>query len=199
MIGYVYLTTNIANDYVYIGQHHGTFTAKYFGKGRRIREALKQYGRDAFNVEVLQYCETQTELNNAEKYWIDKYRQTHNCYNVNCQCAYYNEQSYKKLRQSCGTQQHREHISAIQKGKTLTEKHKQNIANAERKSWTTERRAKQAERMYNVAKTDEVKAKISERNRGKIWVTNGIKTYQVDPDKLDEMLANNFTKGRRLK
>ena len=59
---------------IYIGQHKSEiFVEKYLGSGTNIRRAIKKYGKDNFSVKLLEWCETQEEADNKEKYWLKQY------------------------------------------------------------------------------------------------------------------------------
>ncbi len=73
-IGYVYLTTNLVNGKQYVGQHlHDGFDKYYKGSGKAIINAFNKYGWDNFSCEVLQWCTTQTQLNEVEDNCIKLY------------------------------------------------------------------------------------------------------------------------------
>lgn len=74
MYGYIYKTTNLLNDKIYIGKKKGEFTEKYKGSGKYLKNAINKYGVENFKVEVIEYCETLEEQNEKEKYWIAYYR-----------------------------------------------------------------------------------------------------------------------------
>ena len=74
--GYIYKTTNIINNKIYIGQHKWSgpdIDYKYFGSGKILREAIKIYGKENFKCEVLEWCESFEELNKKERYWEKLY------------------------------------------------------------------------------------------------------------------------------
>ena len=73
MYGYIYLTTNQKNGRMYVGQHKGKFDPEYLGSGLILRDAIKLYGKESFNVEVIHWAENKTQLNNLEVFEI-KYR-----------------------------------------------------------------------------------------------------------------------------
>lgn len=76
-IGYIYKTTNLINNKIYIGQHQkNVFDDNYFGSGRVINNALKKYGRNSFKVEILCWKETIEGLNKAEIYFIAAFNST---------------------------------------------------------------------------------------------------------------------------
>ena len=74
MYGYIYLTTNLINERKYIGQHKSpSFDKSYLGSGTLIRNAIIKYGKENFNVELLEECSNAEELNLREAYYIDLY------------------------------------------------------------------------------------------------------------------------------
>lgn len=76
-IGFVYLTTNLVNGKVYVGQY--TFkkekwlNATYLGSGTVFEQALKKYGRKNFKRKILKLCYTINQLNGWETYYTLKY------------------------------------------------------------------------------------------------------------------------------
>lgn len=69
--GYIYITTNIITGKQYIGKHKSNvFDNNYKGSGKHLRNSMKLYGKEYFYVEMLEACESEIELNLAEKYWI---------------------------------------------------------------------------------------------------------------------------------
>jgi hypothetical protein len=69
-IGFIYLTTNLINNKIYIGQRKITNRPNkdelYLGSGNLITKAIKKYGRHNFNRTILKFCETIDELNSSE-------------------------------------------------------------------------------------------------------------------------------------
>lgn len=77
MYGYIYKTTNLVNGKIYIGQHKSIkFTKEYIGSGKYLSYAIAKYGRDNFDVELLESAETKSELNLLERKWINKFNST---------------------------------------------------------------------------------------------------------------------------
>lgn len=82
--GYVYLTTNLINGMLYIGQHSSKeFDKYYYGSGKLIKQALSEYGTENFKCEIIEWCYSYEELNRREIYWID-------FYNADSSDAFYN-------------------------------------------------------------------------------------------------------------
>ena len=69
--GYIYLTTNLINGKIYVGQHKAKeFDKSYYGSGSLLKKAFKKYGKENFVTEILEWCSSYEELNEKEKYWI---------------------------------------------------------------------------------------------------------------------------------
>lgn len=78
MYGYIYKTTNLINNKIYIGQHKSNRFDSYKGSGLIIKEAFKKYGRHNFKCELIEKCNSQEELNQREIYWINYYKSQEN-------------------------------------------------------------------------------------------------------------------------
>lgn len=75
MYGYVYKTTNLLNDKIYIGQHKGNmFDPYYYGSGSWFKYIMKRDGKENFKCEILEECDTLELLNEREVYWIEFYQ-----------------------------------------------------------------------------------------------------------------------------
>ena len=72
MYGYIYKITNLVNGKIYIGKKvSSTFLEnKYLGSGTLLQEAIKKYGKNEFQVELLEECSDKPELGEKEIYWI---------------------------------------------------------------------------------------------------------------------------------
>lgn len=76
MTGYIYLTVNEINNKIYIGKRQKPrFEKWYKGSGTHLKLAFNKYGKDKFHTTVLEWCETEEELCQAEKRWIAHYKQ----------------------------------------------------------------------------------------------------------------------------
>lgn len=87
--GYIYLTTNKINGKRYIGQHsRSKLDKRYLGGGTALNKDIREYGRQNFKIQILQYSyidtgfnitpnhpkisKSQSILNFLETYWIEK-------------------------------------------------------------------------------------------------------------------------------
>lgn len=155
MYGYIYKTTNIINNKVYIGQHKSeVFDAYYKGSGRLFKKALNKYGFNNFICEVLEWCETAEELNSKEIYWIQQYNSTD-------MTIGYNISSGGTVPNLCG-------IHHPMHGKHLSEDTKEKIRIKQTgKKQSAETIEKRISKLRNKPLSDEHKQKISIANKGK--------------------------------
>jgi len=126
--GYVYISTNLINGRQYIGQKKSTkFLGNYFGSGKIIRQAIKQYGKEQFSVKLIEWCQTVNEANEKEIFYINKF-------NAVDDLRYYNIMSGGLCKTSRkgqkNTKEHNEKVSKALKGKPKSEHHKQQLSKA---------------------------------------------------------------------
>ena len=71
---FIYETTNNINGKKYIGQHTtSNMDDGYMGSGKLLQRAIDKYGVDNFSRKILAYASTKEELNELEKYYINKF------------------------------------------------------------------------------------------------------------------------------
>lgn len=64
---FIYKTTNLINNRVYIGKHStDNLDDNYLGSGKLIKQAINKYGRDNFKREILEFCNNEEGLNKKE-------------------------------------------------------------------------------------------------------------------------------------
>lgn len=73
--GYIYLTTNIINGKIYVGQPIAAQYEpnKYIGSGLVLLRAIEKYGKQNFKNELLCECFSREELNQQEIEYIKLY------------------------------------------------------------------------------------------------------------------------------
>jgi group I intron endonuclease len=74
MYGYIYKTTCLLNNKIYIGQRKGDFDKEYLGSGLLINRAIDKYGRDNFAVILIAQAIDKNSINILEKYYIGYYK-----------------------------------------------------------------------------------------------------------------------------
>lgn len=71
----IYKTTNIVNGKIYIGRQLHT-NPTYIGSGTILHRAIKKYGINNFKKEIIEHCSSLSDLNEKEKFWIEKLNST---------------------------------------------------------------------------------------------------------------------------
>lgn len=91
MYGYIYKTTDLKTNSVYIGQHTNHYVRKYqkidpnyYGSGKIIQNIIKKHGTSSLTCEILEWCADREELNRREIFYIKQYKNEHgeSCYNI---------------------------------------------------------------------------------------------------------------------
>jgi len=77
----VYKTINLINNKFYIGQDSKN-NPNYLGSGLLLKKAINKYGKENFRKEILEYCQSKQELNEAEVWWIDYLKAKELGYNI---------------------------------------------------------------------------------------------------------------------
>lgn len=84
MYGYIYKTTNLINNKIYVGQHKAKQfePEKYIGSEKLLKKAINKYGKINFICELIEECNSEQELNEKEIYWISFYSSNVMEYNI---------------------------------------------------------------------------------------------------------------------
>lgn len=71
----IYKTEHIDSGKIYIGKSKKSEVAfkSYYGSGTILRSAINKYGKDAFTKTIIEQCDTDKQLNEREKYWINEF------------------------------------------------------------------------------------------------------------------------------
>ena len=164
MSNYTYMVTNNINGKVYVGSHSWSgegLDPNYYGSGIAITAAVKKYGKENFQVEVLYYYDSVEECRKDEERILTEYNVRDCPHSYNCKNAAIGWD--KGLKHSEATKRK---MSQAQKGKTLSEEHKQKIA----KSMTGENNPNYGKKItpnYGKKFSEEHKQKISQANKGR--------------------------------
>lgn len=69
----IYKTINVITGKIYIGKDKNN-NPNYIGSGKKLKDAIKSYGKHNFKKEILEYCNSYKQLNEREIYWIEQYK-----------------------------------------------------------------------------------------------------------------------------
>jgi len=123
---YIYLTTNLINQKIYIGKSISFWlkTLDYFGSGIYLKYAIKHYGKENFKKELICECSSKEELNIMEIFFIDYYDSTNK--NVGYNIAKGGDGGATRLGMK-NSKEHKEKVSKAIKGRKLSKEHKEKI------------------------------------------------------------------------
>ena len=175
MYGYIYKTTNLLNNKIYIGQKKSKiFLAdKYLGSGIILKEAIKKDGKENFIVEILDEANSQEELDLKEKYWIKQ---------LNSKCAGigYNIADGGQWATNY-------HLGMLNKKQSL--KQRQAVSNY------MKNRIISVETKQKMSESAKHRPKRISANKGKIWVHRENFQTMISVENLKEYLDKGFKKG----
>lgn len=202
MYGYIYKTTNLINNKIYIGQHKSeTFEPhKYIGSGTLLQKAIKKYGLENFKCELLEECESTEELNKKEVFWISELKPEYNISEGgtggSSKGRKFSETGRKHMseaKKGSGNTMYGKHhssetkrkISESKKGRKLSEDVKKRISEGHKglsSSWKGKHH------------TEETKQKLRLINLGRPSPSKGLKWNEEQRKKL-----SNALKGKKIK
>lgn len=129
----IYKTTNLINGLIYIGQKPSMnteeefFNSNYYGSGKKIINAIKEFGKYNFKREIIDNSNDLIELDKKEEYWIEYYNATNPDigYNISKNvgpnyftgCHHTNESKEKISRKLNGREKSDEECKRISEGK----------------------------------------------------------------------------------
>jgi predicted GIY-YIG superfamily endonuclease len=85
---YLYKISNLVNDKVYVGQTSRDLKQRFaehkklHSDCKHLNRAMKKYGIDSFNIELITVCHTQSVADTLEIYFIDIMKSVQNGYNI---------------------------------------------------------------------------------------------------------------------
>lgn len=209
MYGYIYLTTNLINGKKYIGQHaHEEFDTNYIGSGKMLLLAVEKYGKDNFSCEILEWCETEEQLGEAEYRHIVEHNavEDRNYYNlveggnhktITGQIFIHRPGKWgeKKIYPD-------ELDDYIDKGwvKGKMPRNPQTVKKTAEKNTGQKRDPSVGKKISESNKgrkfTANHKDKLSERKKGRVWMTNGVEDKMINPKELNAYTSNGYHRGR---
>lgn len=187
MYGYIYLTTNSITNKIYIGQKKSNkfLGDRYFGSGKHLKESVKTYGKESFNVKMLCECFSKEELDEKEIYYISIYNSTDPSIGYNISHGGNTPSgidAWNKGLKGAQTmsQETRDKMSKSHLGHSTSENTKKKISESNKGKKRTE-----AQNLAN-----------SLRNKNRRWINNGTVQKTVKLEDLDKFLSEGWVAGR---
>jgi group I intron endonuclease len=133
----IYKITNLVNQKVYIGQTIYSLEQRWRGhcyessNCRKLKNAIKFYGKESFSVEQIDFAENLESLNKKETHWIQFYNSVELGYNLNFggDNKAHSEESKRKMSESrLGrklSEKQKQALRDSNKGRKMTPEHKE--------------------------------------------------------------------------
>lgn len=204
----IYKITNKLNGKSYIGKHQTKDLGDgYMGSGLLIRRAIKKYGSENFEKEILHVFETEADMNEAEKNLVTLGESSYNlCPGGQGGFGYINQNGLSVLNQLTIEQE-------TKRRKSLSSSRKKNIEEGDPYWQSVQLLGINARKKlypngiwYGRKHSDETKKKMSEIARqktghlnsqyGTCWMNNGVENKKVKKEKIDFYNNLGYTKGR---
>ena len=156
----IYCVTNLVNGKQYVGQTIHTVQerwAKHLCKNSgcvALKGAISKYGKDNFDVRIIDEAKTQSELDDKERFWIE----------------YLNTLSPNGYNLTSGgnhvtfTEEVKNKIRVANTGKRHSEETKAKISEKKIKNYCKEKPP-----LYGKHHSEETKRKLSEKNKGQVF------------------------------
>lgn len=190
MYGYIYKISNTINKFVYIGQTTRTAKERFeehlkacTSKARRDQKfyrAVNELGKDKFYVETIDTANSQEELNQKEKNWINYYNSIENGYNSIPGGSEQNPMDFEPIKEKHDTKMRSEEVrnkisktmSDLRTSIGFSEEHKQKIKESREK-----RKAERAALGLNFYDHPE---NMASRSMGVYCILNTGERYEFD-------------------
>lgn len=163
----IYKTTNKTNGKFYIGKHiTDNPNDFYLGSGVALIKAIKKYGKDNFNKEVLHIFENEDEMNLKEKEIVtESFCRDNKTYNIGL-----GGEGGSHFKGKKHTDEMKRALSEKMTGRKLTDEQKIKVSEANKKrKLSEETKKKLSEKAKGRFMSQEAKDKISNSLKGRIF------------------------------
>lgn len=191
MYFFIYETKNKINGNLYRGCHK-TKNLKdgYLGSGILLKKAIKKYGKESFEITILEFCSSEYEMYEKEKEYVSE-EFINLGYSYNLRCGGFGGRMKDHLRKQVSeklkkpkSEMTKERMRVAQTGKKLSSETKQKIKTSNTgKSPSVESRIKMSEKAKN----------RTNNSKDTIWVTNGLQNKRISKD---VQIAEGWNRGR---
>lgn len=201
--GYIYITTNLINGKIYIGQHiisNYIHNKRYKGSGKILKLAFKKYGYKNFKTSILEYCDNQEQLNNREQLYIKLYKSQYKSIGYNLDNGGTGKGKLAESTKRYGDKNSSKRLEVREKiSKALTGRHY--IASEESKFNHKIASYKRYQKLEEREKAREIYYRngMDKISKGRIWITNGHIDKMIYPKDLENYVSLGYKKGRIIR
>lgn len=197
--GYVYKTTNLLNNKIYVGQHRANkFDESYYGSGKTLLKSIAKNGLTNFKVEILEWCYSKEQLNDREIYYIKLLDATNREIGYNITRGGNGGDTFHSLpieRQ----EQLRELHHTIKFSEEVLKRRGEKLKGRPR---SQEVRDRISQATKGKPKSEETKLKLSQarmgiqaHNKGTVVINDGEHNKYIKKDELEQYLSKGYVRG----
>lgn len=193
MYGYIYKTTNLIDNKIYIGQRKSSkFQGQsYLGSGKHLKRAVGKYGKDNFKVELLEEIDCVEKMDEREIYWISFYNSTNLDIGYNISNGGLVNRTLSGKHNGMYGKHHSENTKEKIRQRQIIYQSKYG-----NQGISKEANQKRSETLMNHSTSEETKQKIKEKNSSHTWVHNCEGNMFIHKKKLNSFLENGFEIGK---
>jgi len=207
---YVYLTTNLINGKQYVGDHStNNLNDNYKGSGILLRKKFKQYRKENFKKEILEFFGTKQEAFNAQEKWINDYNTlVPNGYNISPKgglhiSGCHSKETIEKIRKgNLGkSYKHTEETKKlISIGLTNRPASKKVVKNMSKVGKSNKGKKRSEEFKENLRKLCQGNKEYGKGSAGKVWVFNKEinKSIKIYPEEFGKYSKLGWQNGRKF-
>ena len=209
-MGYIYKITNLIDGKIYIGQTIRTIEQRWkehcynanHNKKKYLYDFMRYYGVDNFQIEIIDQCNDQQELDKKEIQWIKFYdsQNQEKGYNIS-------EGGMVNFRGCHHTVESKEKISIASKNQIWTDERRMKISLAQKRLsnhvQTKEEKQKRSESLkkayrenrHNINYTPEIREKMSIKAKlrcGYKWMEKDSVKILVKPNEIEQKYNNGW-------
>jgi hypothetical protein len=195
---YFYRVENLINGKFYFGVHStNNLEDKYLGSGKRISYAIKKYGKNNFQKEILESFETFKKALDYEEFIVsEELLKDPSCYNL--------MKGGKGGNNGRGEEWYKQHCSEAGKNCMKDPIYREIFIKKQRENWKNisihtgfKDKKHSEEAKKNIGKGNSLSQKGEKNSQfGTCWITNGINNMKIPKDELNLWLQENWKRGR---
>ena len=194
MYGYIYKTTNLENNKIYIGQKKSSrfLSDRYLGSGKHLKKAVQKYGKERFFVELIEEVQDESLMDEREIYWISFYDST----NPNIGYNISSGGNVNRTMVGIHNPRYGKHLTDAEKSKQRLAIEKRIANGYKRPSVSQETRNKLCQANLGHTVSQATREKLRYYNTHKIPITNGEINKTILPEFFADWEKKGFYIGR---
>lgn len=198
MIHIIYKTTNKIDGKVYVGAHStDDLNDGYFGSGKYLKSAVKKYGIENFEREVLFIFDSKEEMFSKERELVnEEFIVCNNTYNIKVGGSGGNPGIVGAFSGKCHSEETKEKLRQAASGKKPNKETKQRLSDNNAIKNNPAVRKKMQDSLTGKTKSEEHRNNLSLAFKGKIMINNGIECKYLSKEDSEAYLQTGWVCGR---